>query len=346
MTDLLDAGKFLYRVSMLFALIVFLSCCTGCGNGDGGETGKGTVSAEEPGKPIQISKDGPGHVKLIIIGLDGADWHVFDKLMKKGEAPAMASLVDAGSWGRLRSEHPLQSPPIWNTIATGTSRKKHGITSFMLEADNGEMVPVTTRMRKRKAFWNIFSDYGISTGVIAWWPTWPAERIRGYVVSQRAWPVRFSLHGVPFGAQRDRNRKPVIPDFSYRTWPESLFDEFRPLILTEDTATLEEIMKFIHWEGDAASLRGKLASDPNIGRILFNLVWVYARDTTFFRAGMKFLTEYPTDVFAIYFEGTDVVGHYFWQFRPEEKFNLPGEQLDLFGPVVDNYYKPNFNKNQ
>lgn len=315
---------------LLFSGLLLLPGCGSRGSDSGNEGKISPTGSADTAKEIRT--------RLLVIGLDGADWRVFDKLIREGRAPALEALVKKGAKGDLRSESPLQSPPIWNTIATGVSREKHGITTFMQDPGNGRKVPVTTRMRKRKAFWNMFSDYGVSTGVVAWWPTWPAEHIKGYVVSQRSWPVRFSQNGVPFGAVRDRNQKPVIPEFSYRTWPESLFGEFKPFIVTEDMVLLPEILRFVNWDADPALLARKLAADPELGRKLFNLVWVYARDKTFYEAGIEFLRKYPTEVFAIYLEGTDVVGHYFWQYRPEEKFTLPEEEQSLFSSIIDEYY--------
>ncbi len=328
------SGRRIIKVPVIFLVLIGLMILwTGCGSRESGSGKNGDGSRTE-----SAAAGNGARTRLLVIGLDGADWQVFDKLIREGKAPAMEALVKKGVKGDLRAEPPLQSPPIWNTIATGVSREKHGITTFMQDPGNGTKVPVTTRMRKRKAFWNIFTDYGISTGVVAWWPTWPAEHIKGYVVSQRAWPVRFSQNGVPFGAVRDRNQKPVIPEFSYRTWPEALFEQFRPFIVTEDMVSLPEILRFVDWDEDPALLSRKFASNPELGRKLFNLVWVYARDKTFYEAGLEFLRKYPTEVFAVYFEGTDVVGHYFWQYRPEEKFNLPEEEQSLFAPIVDEYY--------
>ena len=313
--NVFSAALFAILLTMILVLV------SGCGDAD--ESGDQT----SPGLNETLNDNGEtGKTELLVIGLDGAAWRVFDKLIAVGEAPNMARLVTNGTRGILKSEHPIQSPPIWNTIATGFGREKHGITTFMQDPGNGVKVPVTTRMRKKKAFWNIMSDAGISTGVVAWWPTWPAEHIKGFVVSQRAWPVRFSQNGVPFGATRDKDMKLVIPEFSFRTWPEDLFEDFRPFIMTEETVNVKELERFV-------------GADPVVSKQLYYLVWVYARDTTFFRAGTYFLGKYKPSVFAVYFEGIDVVSHYYWQYRPEENFSNPPDEQKMFGPLVDNYYK-------
>ena len=47
----------------------------------------------------------------------------------------------------------------------------------------GEDLPVTSRMRKVKALWNILSDAGRRVDVVGWWATWPPENVNGSIVS-------------------------------------------------------------------------------------------------------------------------------------------------------------------
>ena len=42
----------------------------------------------------------------------------------------------------------------------------------------------TSTDRKKKAFWNILSDYDRRVAVIGWWVSYPAEPVNGVVVAQ------------------------------------------------------------------------------------------------------------------------------------------------------------------
>ena len=98
--------------------------------------------------------------------------------------PSFAKLRQEGAYARLISAKPLLSPIIWTTIATGKPPDQHRIGHFVaVNAKTGEQLPVTSRMRKVKALWNILSDAGRSVAVVGWWATWPAEDVRGTVVS-------------------------------------------------------------------------------------------------------------------------------------------------------------------
>ena len=74
------------------------------------------------GKP----QDAP-HAKVLLIGLDGAEWDRIDPLIAQGELPNLARLKRDGVHGPLESFEPILSPIIWTSIATGKTPEKHGI---------------------------------------------------------------------------------------------------------------------------------------------------------------------------------------------------------------------------
>src|SRR5215475_11872176 len=97
------------------------------------------------------SRDDRGRV--IVLGLDGME-------------PSVRRLRDGGASGLLRSQKPLLSPIIWTTIATGKPPDAHGIGHFVAtNPQTGKQLPVTSRMRKVKALWNVLSDAGDGRGV-------------------------------------------------------------------------------------------------------------------------------------------------------------------------------------
>lgn len=273
------------------------------------------------GKPEQSTK-------LLFFGVDSANWNVLTPMIEAGQLPAIAGLVREGSFGVLRSGEPIQSPQMWTSIATGDVPEKHGITRFVAEVPGTDReVPVTSNMRRVKAFWNILSDNGISVGIVGWWPSWPAEKVDGFVLAQRAWPVNWSAHGIPFGAARDKSGRLMVTDFPGRSYPEDLYKEFEPFIMTEEDVTAADLNMFFS---------DSRFTDP---RKQFHARWVYAKDKSFADAGLSFLKRYHPDVFAIYFQGTDVVSHYYWGYQTEEGFKVDPADKKLYGNVVRNYYR-------
>ncbi|MBW1884272.1 MAG: alkaline phosphatase family protein, partial [Deltaproteobacteria bacterium] len=55
---------------------------------------------------------------MILIGIDGASPRIVDQLIAQGKLPNLARIAERGVAGPLRSEFPIESPRIWNTIAT------------------------------------------------------------------------------------------------------------------------------------------------------------------------------------------------------------------------------------
>ena len=127
-----------------------------------------------------------GPLRVTIIGIDGATWDVIDPLLERGEMPNLQRVLEAGVHGPLRSEWPFISPAIWTTVATGVSRQEHGLKRFGVR--QGELV--SARHRRAPALWTLASREGLRSAVISWWGTYPAESIRGVVVSERASKAR------------------------------------------------------------------------------------------------------------------------------------------------------------
>jgi type I phosphodiesterase/nucleotide pyrophosphatase len=69
-------------------------------------------------------------LKVILVGLDGADWRVIRPLMEKGELPAFSTLARAGASGDLATIHDSNSAVIWASIYTGQKPERHGVLDF------------------------------------------------------------------------------------------------------------------------------------------------------------------------------------------------------------------------
>ena len=141
----------------------------------------------------------PGN-KVLLVGWDAADWKVIHPLIDAGQMPALKYLVENGVSGNISTLHPVLSPTLWTSIATGKRPFDHGVLGFSEPTPDGKGVqPITNLARKTKAVWNILSQCQKRSMVVGWWPSHPAEPIDGIMVSnhyQRAvgpledgWPM-------------------------------------------------------------------------------------------------------------------------------------------------------------
>ena len=53
--------------------------------------------------------------RAVMIGLDGAAWHLLDPLIEQGAMPRLAALKKEGAAGTLKSTVPTYTPPAWTS---------------------------------------------------------------------------------------------------------------------------------------------------------------------------------------------------------------------------------------
>ncbi len=97
----------------------------------------GTVLGFVPSRPATGVGEPPAPVastppveRVVLLGIDGADWKHVQPLLDAGKLPNLARLVEAGSAAPLRTLLPTWSPTIWTTIATGRLPEAHGVLDF------------------------------------------------------------------------------------------------------------------------------------------------------------------------------------------------------------------------
>lgn len=73
---------------------------------------------------------------IAIFGLDGATFDLIEPLVDAGVMPNLASLLNTGASGTLRSTTPPLTGPAWTSFATGTHPGKHGIFDFTKFGDS------------------------------------------------------------------------------------------------------------------------------------------------------------------------------------------------------------------
>ncbi len=130
--------------------------------------------------------------RVVVVGWDGADWSLLDPLLKEGRLPHLKALLEKGSQARLETYRPRASPLLWTTMATGLTPPEHGVVDFQeFDVATGSSLPISGRSRTGPAIWNVASAKGLTSGVVGWWATWPAEAVKGFFVSDRAAPVLF-----------------------------------------------------------------------------------------------------------------------------------------------------------
>lgn len=117
--------------------------------------------------------------RILVFGLDAGSWRILNDEFERGRLPHLKSLVNEGSSGPLLSQHPILSPRVWTTIATGQDPAQHGVMDFFS----------TQNQNLRSArFWEVLARHGWSIGLFQWLVTWPPDPYDPFVVP--AWMAR------------------------------------------------------------------------------------------------------------------------------------------------------------
>ncbi|HXU46694.1 MAG TPA: alkaline phosphatase family protein, partial [Thermoanaerobaculia bacterium] len=151
----------------------------------------------------------PARPRVLFVGLDGADWQLLDGYIADGTMPNLARLGKEGRSGILETEQPPLSPLLWTTMMTGTSPLEHGVLDFTrFHPGGGEREPITSAERRVPAVWNMASGAGRSVAVLGLWATWPAEPVRGLLVSDRLFSFQLREASPPPGLVFPAAREP------------------------------------------------------------------------------------------------------------------------------------------
>ncbi len=68
---------------------------------------------------------------LFVLGVDGMDPVILERLMREGKMPSFSRLAEEGTLQRLATSNPPQSPVAWSTFVTGRNPGGHGVFDFV-----------------------------------------------------------------------------------------------------------------------------------------------------------------------------------------------------------------------
>jgi predicted AlkP superfamily phosphohydrolase/phosphomutase len=69
--------------------------------------------------------------KVVVMGFDGMDPTLARQLMDQGKLPNLKRLAEAGTFAKLETTQPSESPVAWQSFITGVNPGKHGIFDFL-----------------------------------------------------------------------------------------------------------------------------------------------------------------------------------------------------------------------
>jgi predicted AlkP superfamily phosphohydrolase/phosphomutase len=137
--------------------------------------------------------------KVIVIGLDGLEPGIVEAMLGRGELPNLAKIRAAGSYARLQTTYPAQTPVAWSSFMTGTNPGGHGIFDFICRdpqtylpdvaltrfepPKNMLAQPRVVNRRQGVPLWQPLSKAGIPSTILRCPCTFPPETLQGRMLA-------------------------------------------------------------------------------------------------------------------------------------------------------------------
>ncbi|MCK4329502.1 alkaline phosphatase family protein [candidate division WOR-3 bacterium] len=122
--------------------------------------------------------------RVLVIGLDCADFRFITPLVKEGRLPNIARLLQNGVSANLLSTIPPTSAPAWASFMTGKNPGKTGIFDFQVRVEKSyETRFVNSNDIKSKTLWRLLSEAGKKVIVVNVPLTYPPEKVNGILIS-------------------------------------------------------------------------------------------------------------------------------------------------------------------
>ncbi len=260
---------------------------------------------------------------VLVFAVDGFDWEVIEPLMAAGRMPTLERLAARGVSGELKTMRPSSSPRLWTTLATGRLPEEHGILDFTKDDPaGGKELFVVSSDRKVKAYWDILSERGVSSTTLGWWVTYPVDPVDGVMIAQ--------TNTLGAGMQKGS----LVAGRTGQVWPPD-DEEWVLATLERQDAALEGLMLELMGER-------REGLTPKQTRRWKQCGWALRADSTYVAVLQELLARgRRTRVTALYFGGTDVIGHRFWAAHDPAAFGLDeaSPEVSAFGHVLSAYYE-------
>ncbi len=158
--------------------------------------------------------------RVVILGLDGLEPTITERLLKAGKLPNLQKLREQGSYSHLQTTYPALSPVAWSAFSTGVDAGGHNIFDFLSRHKQTYMPelssskvgtpkrklslgpyeiplgkPIVRFLRRSKSFWKILGDNGIFSHVLRVPITFPPEKFNGALLSAMCAPDLWGTQG-------------------------------------------------------------------------------------------------------------------------------------------------------
>ena len=279
--------------------------------------------------PAETPPAGTGRVVLVL--LEGASLDYLWPRAAEGRFPNVGRILDRGAAMDLATLRPTQPEPVWTAVASGKYPPKSGVASgamyyvwsrehpiellpdyclahALVRFGIVRPMPHTSASWRARPIWRILSARGLTSGIVRWPLTYPAQPVRGFLISDRLHLAAQSLLGLTDEAV---------------AYPPQVLPTARAAF-SEAPAVPEIARVPVNATGSGLE---RLQGQPTR--------W----DRTYGRLARNLAAEAPPALLAVRFTGLDAVGHTYLRYATPRAFGDVSEaDVRTYGSVLDRYY--------
>ena len=273
--------------------------------------------------------------RVVLIALDGGSLDFVSAAALEGRLPNFGKILDSGAAMHLATIRPTQPDPVWTTVATGKLPTRTGVRSaarYQVPASSDPLellptncfahglvhfgfitaVPHTSASVSARSLWSIVGSAGLTSGVVNWPLTFPAQPLRGYLVSDQFYrPGAALAEPNDSGRDADPAARPALPAMQ----PPALFEAAR-----------------------AAGYRAAPAADSETGHDLLDTA-PFITDRMYEQVAAELGETVRPDLSAVRYRELDTAGHRFLRFAmPRDFGDVSPEERRRYGSVLEGAY--------
>ena len=116
---------------------------------------------------------------VVVVGMDALEATLVDRLVRQGDLPNMRRIAEEGFSETIHINHPIVSPSVWTTLASGYRSDEHGIPHWTSAAGH----PLRSMDVKVQRIWDVATAKEKTSWVLNWLLTTPVSAIKGVMTS-------------------------------------------------------------------------------------------------------------------------------------------------------------------
>ncbi len=269
-----------------------------------------------------------GTLSLLVVGIEGMDLTIAEKLIAEGTMPNLEALMAQGATQEFATLGKTVDKRIaWTSLVTGVSPANQGVGGNKM-SPRGSVVEASLSPKSRTVgtLWTALSDSGVRVGVLGWWGEWPVEQLNGVTLApHNTYVLERSHQGIP-----ERQLHPL-----------EFLDTVDGLMSDPSIYRRTDLGRFIKTDS-------VLGYEALIGQGYLDLSAAYAADRSMLDVAKAMEQEADLSTEFVALSGTELVSQRFWHMAHPEQIDwdaltetvgdLVTQQSEALSGTIDAYY--------